>query len=85
MSTPGVLVELVDLDPDNARAAWAEWYDRTYLVERAGLEGVLAARRATRATGSVQNFVEPVHETRGGPAVRRDPPRRLADHDEDVA
>jgi hypothetical protein len=55
--TPGVFVELIDLDPEDGRQAWAEWYDRTYLAERARLDGVVAARRGTRASGSVQNIV----------------------------
>jgi hypothetical protein len=55
--TPGAFVELIDLDPEDGRQAWAEWYDRTYLAERAQLDGVVAARRGTRASGSVQNIV----------------------------
>jgi hypothetical protein len=55
--TPGVFVELIDLDPEDGRQAWAEWYDRTYLAERVRLDGVVAARRGTRASGSVQNIV----------------------------
>jgi hypothetical protein len=55
--TPGVFVELVDLDPEDGRQAWAEWYDRTYLAERVRLDGVVAARRGTRASGSAQNIV----------------------------
>jgi hypothetical protein len=55
--TPGVLVELIDLDPEDGRQEWADWYDRTYLAERVRLDGVQAARRGTRASGSVQNIV----------------------------
>jgi hypothetical protein len=54
---PGVLVETIDLEPEDRRDAWAEWYDRTYLVNRSRLDGVLAARRGTHVTGSVQNIV----------------------------
>jgi len=55
--TPGVLVELIDFEPEDRRQAWADWYDRTYLVERSRLDGVMAARRGARASGSVQNIV----------------------------
>ena len=57
MRLPGVLVELVDLDPEGGRDAWAQWYDAAVLVPRARLDGVIAARRGVRATGSVQNLV----------------------------
>jgi hypothetical protein len=68
--TPGVLVELIDLDPEDGRQAWAEWYDRTYLAERARLDGVVAARRGTRASGSVHNFVDPGSTKLRGPAAK---------------
>jgi hypothetical protein len=69
--TPGVLVELIDLDPEDGRQAWAEWYDRTYLAERARLDGVVAARRGTRASGSVHNFVDPGSTKHAADRLRR--------------
>lgn len=57
MSTSGVLVESIDFGHEDDRDAWAEWYDATYLEPRVRLDGVLAARRGTRVSGSVQNIV----------------------------
>lgn len=54
-STPGVVVELLNL-PDDVASRWRDWYDRTCLGPPAALPGVIAARRFIGLEGSFREL-----------------------------
>jgi hypothetical protein len=51
-TAPALWLDVPSLEAGDV-AAWRDWYDRTYLAARAGVEGVVAARRCVGLVGSV--------------------------------